>query len=315
MSLSLDSNLPHDPIQLSTHKQSIDIGLCTQELTNQSVVSTPGTVIQDKRSSNDGTFEISMEALTIAISTKCHSKRHSYPISQTTYSQYSNKHRRKRSQEKALDDVKGRNVAERRSSMISSSSTSTIQPPIKQTNKTPMEIWQKSLTTSTTHTFSSDKSNSSQAEQSTILDLYSVHLITLFLLGLLTSFIVNHLLEQNHVTEYPENLVKLNDTVTLIPPIHGVLAVLVGWLFPFTDYWYLKHSHKPQREWSDVMRCIGGFIGVAYTAAKLPYNNCQVSIMFVLASIALWFVFDRTCHGLVLSAMFSSIGTVSVFYE
>ncbi|CAG8554893.1 1467_t:CDS:2 [Funneliformis caledonium] len=149
--------------------------------------------------------------------------------------------------------------------------------------------------------------NFSQPE---ILSYYPPRLLTLFLLGSFTSFVIDHLLTQNNITEYPKDITKLIDTAAWIPPICGASAVLVGSLFPLADYWFMRKPQDFQREWSNVMRCMGGFIGVAYAATKLPWSsNYQVSCTLALISIVLWFLFDRTLHGFMMSALFSSIGT------
>ncbi|CAG8650544.1 10907_t:CDS:2, partial [Ambispora gerdemannii] len=143
---------------------------------------------------------------------------------------------------------------------------------------------------------------------------YSLRILILFLLGSLTSFIIDHLLTENHITQYPKDIVKLVNTAAWIPPTCGFSAVLVGSLFPLVDYWFLKKPQEFQREWSNVMRCLGGFIGVAYAATKLPWNsNSQVSLTLALISVVLWFLFDRTFHGFVMSVLFSSIGTVFMY--
>ncbi|CAG8656759.1 244_t:CDS:2, partial [Paraglomus occultum] len=156
--------------------------------------------------------------------------------------------------------------------------------------------------------------SSQQTLKLKILNHYPVRLLTLFFLGALTSFIIDHLLTQNHITEYPKNIVKLIDTAAWIPPTCGASAALVGSLFPLVDYWYLRRPHEFQKEWSVVMRCLGGFIGVVYAATKLPWNgNYHVSLTLALMSVVLWFLFDRTWHGLFMSVLFSSIGTVVMY--
>jgi len=111
------------------------------------------------------------------------------------------------------------------------------------------------ITTKIMDTFSLNEPISSQQTlKLKILNHYPVRLLTLFFLGALTSFIIDHLLTQNHITEYPKNIVKLIDTAAWIPPTCGASAALVGSLFPLVDYWYLRRPHEFQKEWSDVMR-------------------------------------------------------------
>ncbi|KAF0436855.1 insulin-induced protein [Gigaspora rosea] len=143
---------------------------------------------------------------------------------------------------------------------------------------------------------------------------YPPRLLTLFLLGSLTSFVIDHLLTQNHITEYPKDITKLIDTAAWIPPICGLSAILVGSMFPLADYWFMRKPQEFQKEWSNAMRCMGGFIGVAYAATKLPWSsNYQVFCTLSLISIVLWFLFDRTIHGFIMSALFSSVGTIIMY--
>jgi hypothetical protein len=83
---------------------------------------------------------------------------------------------------------------------------------------------------------------------------YPPRLLTLFFLGSLASFVIDHLLTQNHITEYPKDITKLIDTAAWIPPTCGASAVLVGSLFPLADYWFMRKPQEFQREWSNVMR-------------------------------------------------------------
>jgi hypothetical protein len=83
---------------------------------------------------------------------------------------------------------------------------------------------------------------------------YALRLLTLFLLGSLASFIVDHLLTENHITEFPENISKLADTAAWIPPTCGASAVLVGTVFPLADYYRLRKPHAFAGERSSVMR-------------------------------------------------------------
>ncbi len=92
--------------------------------------------------------------------------------------------------------------------------------------------------------------------QPNFLSYYPPRLLTLFLLGSLTSFVIDHLLTQNHITEYPKDITKLIDTAAWIPPTCGASAVLVGSLFPLADYWFMRKPQEFQRDWSNVMRSV-----------------------------------------------------------
>ena len=139
--------------------------------------------------------------------------------------------------------------------------------------------------------------------------------------------------------------------------------MLVGVMYPVLDYWIGLKSTNPsgrsggvgggsgvggrstkkvKREWSSVIRCCGGFMGVNYAASviclfkirilsfgflirhikqtffpppqKLPWtSSIQVSLTLALLALGLWFLFDRTLHGFIISAVFASVGTWVVF--
>ena len=62
-------------------------------------------------------------------------------------------------------------------------------------------------------------------------------------------------------------------------------------------------------------RCMGGFIGVNYAASKLPWtSSLQVSCTLALISAGLWFLFDRTFHGFLISFTVASMGTVVAYF-
>ncbi|KAJ1889224.1 hypothetical protein LPJ66_008150, partial [Kickxella alabastrina] len=54
--------------------------------------------------------------------------------------------------------------------------------------------------------------------------------------------------------------------------LSGLLTVLVGLMYPFLDR---KWLNTPLRRtgWNDVLRCVGGFLGVNYAALKLPFES------------------------------------------
>lgn len=63
------------------------------------------------------------------------------------------------------------------------------------------------------------------------------------------------------------------------------------------------------------LRCMGGFIGVNYAASKLPWtSSMQVSCTLALISAALWFLFDRTFHGFMISLTVASMGTTVAYF-
>jgi hypothetical protein len=137
---------------------------------------------------------------------------------------------------------------------------------------------------------------------------YSSRISILFFLGLLFSIIIDHLQAQHNITSYPTTPTILSSTHWL-PLVSGFSAILVAFCFPLLDLTVGK-KERVKRDWSSVIRCCGGFIGVNYAASKLPWtSSIQVSITLALLAMGLWYLFDRTLHGFLLSTLFATVGT------
>ncbi|KAI7819614.1 insulin-induced protein-domain-containing protein [Gamsiella multidivaricata] len=145
---------------------------------------------------------------------------------------------------------------------------------------------------------------------------YPIRALILFVLGFVFSLIIDHLQTQHQLVEYPSNVPHLWDTASWLPPTCGASAVLIGTIYPLGDYlWWGRRVRRNGRDWSSVMRCLGGFIGVNYAASKLPMtSSLQVSCTLALISVALWFLFDRTVHGFVISLTVASMGTTVAYF-
>ncbi|TPX32422.1 hypothetical protein SmJEL517_g04463 [Synchytrium microbalum] len=135
----------------------------------------------------------------------------------------------------------------------------------------------------------------------------------LFSLGFAFSVVVDHLQKEHDVTRYPADSTLLLSTASWIPFTCGIAACGVGTLYPWMDVWCTGKPHVVKQEWSSVLRCCGGFIGVNYAASKLPWtSSAQVSITLALLALGLWFIFDRTLHGFFFSLVISVVGTIIV---
>ncbi|KAJ3101204.1 Insulin-induced protein 2 protein [Phlyctochytrium bullatum] len=143
---------------------------------------------------------------------------------------------------------------------------------------------------------------------------YPARAVVLFALGFLFSIIIDHLQKEHNITRYPPHHSQVFSTASWVPLCCGFSGCLVGTVYPLSDVLLLKKPQKVRREWASVIRCCGGFIGVNYAASKLPWtSSVQVSITLALLAIGLWFLFDRTWHGFVISAVVAVIGTWVVY--
>ncbi|KAF9380719.1 Insulin-induced protein 1 protein [Mortierella sp. AD011] len=108
---------------------------------------------------------------------------------------------------------------------------------------------------------------------------------------------------------------QLWDTASWLPPTCGLSAVLIGTLYPLVDN--LRQERCVGRntcDMSSVIRCFGGFIGVNYAASKLPWTSgMQTTITLAMISIVLWFWFDRTFHGFLISLTVALVGTMVAY--
>ncbi|KAJ1538813.1 Insulin-induced protein 2 protein [Cladochytrium tenue] len=161
---------------------------------------------------------------------------------------------------------------------------------------------------------------------------YAPRALLLFALGFLFSVIIDHLQKEHNITRYPPDIPKLFSTASWVSLSCGFAGCLVGTLYPLLDSLLLESDsdgprgpgsgtgsgrrgrsrppHLRRGEWSSVIRCCGGFIGVNYAASKLPWtSSVQVSLTLALLAIGLWFLFDRTWHGFVISSVFAVVGT------
>ncbi|KAG0305998.1 Insulin-induced protein 1 protein [Dissophora globulifera] len=147
---------------------------------------------------------------------------------------------------------------------------------------------------------------------------YPIRAMILFVLGFAFSLIIDHLQTQHQLVEYPNisGAPHIWDTASWVPLTCGAAAVLIGTIYPLGDYlWWGRRVQRNNRDWSSVMRCMGGFIGVNYAASKLPWtSSLQVSCTLALISAGLWFLFDRTFHGFMISLTVASLGTTVAYF-
>lgn len=98
-------------------------------------------------------------------------------------------------------------------------------------------------------------------------------------------------------------IANLFSAVWWIAPSSGTVAALVGIMYPCSDI-RLGKPHKLQREWSSVAKCVGLFLGIGHACAKIPFNSSTHFPLFMaVASLILWWYFDRSKNGLGLAVV------------
>lgn len=121
--------------------------------------------------------------------------------------------------------------------------------------------------------------------------------VILFILGIILSLGTHHpnlILVMDSLYSQHSVGKSLSSSPILLPIACGIASVLIGVTYPLADT-FLKH--KVKRDWSAVIRCCGGFIGVNYAASKLPWatSGPRVSLTLGLLAAGLWFLLYVFC--------------------
>lgn len=98
-------------------------------------------------------------------------------------------------------------------------------------------------------------------------------------------------------------ITNLFSAVWWIAPSSGTVAAVVGIIYPCSDI-RLGKPHKLQREWSSVAKCVVLFLGISHACAKISFNSpMHFSLFMAVASLLLWWLFDRSKNGLGLAVL------------
>ncbi|KAJ2724546.1 hypothetical protein GGI07_001893 [Coemansia sp. Benny D115] len=99
--------------------------------------------------------------------------------------------------------------------------------------------------------------------------------------------------------------------------LSGLLTVLIGLTYPYLDYkWQGQRSslYGGRTNFNDILRCVGGFLGINYAALKLPFESAmQSAVIMIIIALGLWTVCDSSFHGLLLSLCASLMATWVLF--
>lgn len=130
----------------------------------------------------------------------------------------------------------------------------------------------------------------------------------LFVIGSLFAFVLNLLQAQRKVTLFPHLLNDFLSAQWWFPPCCGSAAVIVGLLLPYFDRLFC--GKQKQLEWASVMRCVAVFIGINHACAKINFSSdLQLSLVLGAMSIGLWWLFDRSGSGFVISICLATVAT------
>lgn len=97
-----------------------------------------------------------------------------------------------------------------------------------------------------------------------------------------------------------------------IPVTCGFVGIILGYLIPTLDW---LQNEKRKRSVSDIIRCTVGTIGVNYAVCTLPsFSDTELTLSLGILGLGIWFLFDRSGHGLVCGLIVGVFGTLFVMY-
>eukprot|EP00842_Homolaphlyctis_polyrhiza_P003556 jgi/Hompol1/4200/HPOL_006987-RA len=110
----------------------------------------------------------------------------------------------------------------------------------------------------------------------------------------------------------------LAPSATWVPLSSGAASCLMGSLYPLLDSHLLRQNSRTsrllaRRDWSIALRCFGVFIGVCYATSKLSLSSqLHMSITLAHLAVGMWYLFDTTIHGFLISLCGAVVGTAVV---
>jgi hypothetical protein len=141
-----------------------------------------------------------------------------------------------------------------------------------------------------------------------------VRMVILFIFGVIYGQFSKHLHDNHSITSYTLDL----NNFSLI--LWGSQGILLGFLLPFFDWMFPYNamsakeniSSKGGKNWSSVIRAIGGFVGVVYGLGKFSWSSTsQSAFYFGMVNPCLWYILDSTRNGFILSCITAVLGTLS----
>ncbi|KAF2266359.1 hypothetical protein CC78DRAFT_155549 [Lojkania enalia] len=148
----------------------------------------------------------------------------------------------------------------------------------------------------------------------------------LFLFGLVYGVLVSHLHDTRELAEL--NVGGPGRESWKYLTSWGLASVVLGNLLPYVELlWNVEGKgrqihNEPEKEtesslteqWSDVVRSVGAFFGIAFAIRRLPWQSTlQLTITLALVNPALWYILDRSKPGLSFSLLVTSVLTSFIF--
>jgi hypothetical protein len=151
--------------------------------------------------------------------------------------------------------------------------------------------------------------------------------VLLFAFGIAYGMIITQLQKTDPLRAVGVDTIQLHPWYFFAP--WGLSGVLLGNALPWVDA-TLRSSEAPVQsrpnrslsdptrkdqdaatEWSQAIRGIGAFVGIAFAVRKLPWQSTlQVSLTLALANPVLWYLIDRSKAGFAFSSFVGVVGTM-----
>ncbi|KAK9718827.1 hypothetical protein K7432_005185 [Basidiobolus ranarum] len=141
---------------------------------------------------------------------------------------------------------------------------------------------------------------------------YTIRAFILFFIGFCFALINDQLDVEHDITQYPDPVTRLMVS-SWTSVLSGFLAVVLGTVYSWSDIYYSDKPHVSYEDRSNIIRLLGGFLGVHLASSKLTLsNNTELIGFFSLIGIGFWIFFDCTIHGFMIALISTILGILCV---
>lgn len=148
-----------------------------------------------------------------------------------------------------------------------------------------------------------------------------IRIITLFGFGVGFGELARHLHDNHEVTPHTLDISLSDNNLATYSLVWGAQGIVLGLLFPFFDWLFPEDVNfkqgKSGSDWSSIIRAVSAFLGLGLGVRKLPWDSSeQVAALWGLLNPFLWYLFDGSRNGFILSTLVAVLGTLvfAVFF-
>ena len=144
-----------------------------------------------------------------------------------------------------------------------------------------------------------------------------IRLVTLFAFGIAYGELARNL-HDNHQVPSGTLDISVSQNTAVYSLVWGAQGIFLGfmlplfdWLFPGSTDFRASFESKGGNDWSSIIRAVSAFMGLGLGVRKLPWDSsAQVAALWGLVNPFLWYMFDGTRNGLLLSCATAVFGTI-----